>query len=167
MQQGRLRKLADDIQGFYSAPDETVSLVILPGFEAIMCHTADGTCTTQLLAGGVYNVIFSPDSKYFVVQYDSRFVEESTPSELRRSDSGQVVSLADRARNVIFSPDSKYFVVWYDTKPGELRRSDGSQVVSLPPPCRDLSGYHPPNPRSHFQPRQQILRRAVRRHQDR
>jgi hypothetical protein len=122
---GRLRKLANDTQASYSAPDGTVSILILARTGALMCYSDDGTCTTLSLTGRVIDVSFSPDSAFFVVRYDGK------PVELRRRDSGQVVPITGSVTGVSFSPDSAFYIVSYADKPSELRRSDSGQVVPL------------------------------------
>jgi hypothetical protein len=53
-------------------------------------------------------------------------------AELRRADSGELVSLTGKVRDVVFSPRGPYFIVAYSDAPGEVRRTDSNQIVRLP-----------------------------------
>jgi WD40 repeat protein len=156
--QGRLYKFADDGYTIYPSPDGTVFILArtgpaypLPGsgyplpaqITPITVQTAAPEQTTAPdiiyytnsgkvtpLSGQVRRVVFSPDSKVFVVSYANQRLQ----NELRRTDGGRITPLLDgNISHVVFSLDSKAYIVFYSsTKPlAELRYIDSDQIIQL------------------------------------
>jgi WD40 repeat protein len=132
IREGRLRKLANDVATMYQSPDKTTVVLVHIDNKITICHIISGTCTTPSPpASPGYVISFSPNSRFFMVQYGLQYKDKHC--ELRRSDTGQVVSLPSNTYDIQFSPNSKFFVVQYsDNKPSELRGSDNSRIARLP-----------------------------------
>ncbi len=95
------------------------------GTPAELRRSADASVIAQL-TGNVTSVTFSPDARYFVIEYNY------TTAELRRvADASVVAQLPGSLNTVTFSPDARYFMLLHNNNifPTELRRSvDGSVV---------------------------------------
>lgn len=78
------------------------------------------------LAEEVSSASFDLPAPHFFVAYSGGHA-----SELRRSDTGDIVAALGNARGVSADTTSPYFLVQYDQRPSELYRTDGSRVSVL------------------------------------